>query len=72
MLTDDIALIKLKGMLSETDNHIQPIDLPDKNLVLREGQICVASGWGLLSANRKKKSLNQICLCESLLTYECL
>jgi len=54
LLTDDIALIKLKGKLSETDDHIHPIDLPDKNLVLTEGQVCVASGWGYLSANRKK------------------
>jgi hypothetical protein len=53
-LAYDIALIKLNGMLNETDTHIQPIDLPNKNLVLNEGQVCVASGWGLLSANRKK------------------
>jgi hypothetical protein len=56
-LAYDIALIKLNGMLNETDTHIQPIDLPNKNLVLNEGQVCVASGWGLLSANRKKKKL---------------
>jgi hypothetical protein len=51
-IVNDIALIKLDRKV-DFDQNIKPIDLPDKNLVLKDGVECTATGWGLTDADSK-------------------